>query len=234
MPDALAVPFPACMDSTDWPMFRCSSPSSPRVLRDGGGLMRRSSCIARRGQARVLAAIQLEQLGVVEHVVQARGALERGDLTEQILAGARRGDTFDDDLLAGVGQLRGSAARRSARRPAAARRSAPGRVASIRSMTWVVPIACVHSSRKAPADASSPRLASEPLLPRQRGLHDGVEVVEPRAPAEHGADAVGARDQDRADRRRGGALHGSSGGGRPPARRSRALRGRCSRGHSRR
>ena len=34
MPDALAVPFPACMDITDWPMFRCSSPSSPKVWRE--------------------------------------------------------------------------------------------------------------------------------------------------------------------------------------------------------
>ena len=44
--------------------------------------------------------------------------------------------------------------------------------------------------------APLPRLASEPLLPLQRGLYDRVEVVEFWDPAQLGPNTVGTCDQD--------------------------------------
>ncbi|HWM66914.1 MAG TPA: hypothetical protein VNO35_10045 [Steroidobacteraceae bacterium] len=59
----------------------------------------------RSREPRILAAVQLEQVGIAEDVIQTRGPFQRGDLTEQLLAGARRRDTLDNDLLTGISQL---------------------------------------------------------------------------------------------------------------------------------
>jgi len=61
--------------------------------------------LARAAQPVILRAVELEELRVLQHLVQARGTLERGDLREQRLAGARPGDSLDDDLLTGFGQI---------------------------------------------------------------------------------------------------------------------------------
>ena len=102
--------------------------------------------LARGAQALVLGAVQVEELRVVQHLVEARGALERGDLAEQRLAGARARDALDDDLLAGLGEIADLQHGGQDGDQAAARRSAPGRAASVRSMTWVAPTACAHST----------------------------------------------------------------------------------------
>ncbi len=85
-------------------MFCCSCPTSLQGLRALRCVACRCELLARAGQARILRAVQIEQLRVVQHVVEARGALERGDLTEQLLAGAGGRDALDHDLLTGVGQ----------------------------------------------------------------------------------------------------------------------------------
>src|SRR5262249_48069807 len=46
----------------------------------------------------------LEEVRVVENVIQARGSLERGDLAEQLLAGACSRNSLENDLLTCVGQ----------------------------------------------------------------------------------------------------------------------------------
>ena len=68
-----------------------------------GGL--RVQLLACGAQALVLRAVQLEELRIGEHVVQARRALERGDLPEQRLAGARAGDALNDDFRARVCEI---------------------------------------------------------------------------------------------------------------------------------
>ena len=80
---------------------------------------------------------------------------------------------------------------------------------------------------------SLPGLALELPLPVQRGAHDRVQIVQLRAPAEEGADPVGAGDQDRGIAGAAGRFDHLEGVSLRSARRSPAPRARCSRGRSR-
>jgi len=75
-----------------------------------------------------------------EHVVQARRALERGDLPEQRLAGTRAGDALDDDLWPVSARSRiCSTAVRMATRSGTAINARPTSMSPV--MTWGAPIA---------------------------------------------------------------------------------------------
>jgi len=55
---------------------------------------------------------------------------------------------------------------------------------------------CIAAFYPEELSSVSPRLASEPLLPLQRGLYDGVQVIEAGLPAQFGSNAVRACDEN--------------------------------------
>src|SRR3569832_2127081 len=196
MPEALAVAFPACMDSTDWPMFRCSSPSSPSVFLEVADWLRCSSWLRVAGSRpswRRYSSSRLESLSTSYR--RAVRSSEEISLNSSWLA--RAAVTPSTTLFWPV-----SASWRICRAAVSTATSngtaISARPSSINPLNDLGRAHCMaHSSRKAPADVSSPRLAGEALLPGQCSLHDGIEVIELRPPAQHGADLVGAGNQHR-------------------------------------
>ena len=79
----------------------------PELVERPAGIVRglKVQLLAGGGQAFILGAVQVEELRVAEHVVQARRALEGCDLPEQRLAGTRAGDALNDDFRTRVGEI---------------------------------------------------------------------------------------------------------------------------------
>ena len=127
----------------------------PELLERVARLARRLAVqlFARAAQQRVLGAVQLEQLRVIEHVVEARRALERGDLPEQRLA--RRAQSVTPWItifwpVSARSRICSTAVSTATSSGTAIR---PGRPASVHSMTWDAPTAWgrilpgVHAAR---------------------------------------------------------------------------------------
>src|SRR3569832_1649252 len=200
MPEALAVAFPACMDSTDWPMFRCSSPSSPSVFLEVADWLRCASWMraaVSRPSWRRYSSSRLEAVSTSYR--RAVRSNEEISLNSSWLARAAVTPSTSIFWPVSASWRICSAAVSTATSNGTAISARPSSINPLNDLGRAHCMA--HSSRKRPpvwaGGGSSPRVAGEPLFPLQRGLHDRVEVIELRAPAQLGTDAVGAGDQNR-------------------------------------
>ena len=207
------------------------------LLRVARGLQ--AQLLARVGEALVLGAVQVEELRVLQHLVEARGALERGDLPEQRPGWRARRSRPCTTIFCPV-SASSRICRTAVKMAASSGTAINARPSSIRPLKDLGRPHCMRSAfykgsiiPRVSEPMLFPRVAKAGAAPRRascsrwrQGHRSAAASPAPRGCARHGRSAP-------ADRRRGAAARAPSGACPPPAPRSRAPRARCSHGRSR-